>query len=286
MAMAKFSNKTRKMVAVVSAVDAIAFVLVVWLFLRDNFLVFSTEIVLTAILIAIIPYSIIDFLHQSWLNKIEDQMPMLVKGISESQETGLTFMQAFEKVVDEKMVRPPLGTEVKKLTDQMSWGLSFEDALQKFKERIDSPVVTRFCALVLEASRSGGQIRKVFSHTSGFMQEMREMEKEAAAQMKPYLIIVYAAFFILIFTAVILLQNFFAPLQNLQNILSPTTIVGLQGFKDFFYRTIIVSALFGGLMAGKIGERRIAGGLKHAIVMLLAGYAVFFVLAPPNWMVY
>jgi flagellar protein FlaJ len=283
--MKKFSKKTRQMVAGVSVAIAFVSILAVALLRPNDFSVFLNEIALVAILVAITPYAIIDYFHQSWMNKIEDQMPVLVKGISESQETGLTFMKAFEKVVDDKMVRPPLADEVEKLTFQMSWGLSFEDALKKFKERIDSPMVNRFCALVLEASRSGGQIRKVFAATSGFMEEMREMDKETSSQMRPYLIIVYSAFFVLIFTAVILLQAFFAPLQGLKNVLSPSTIVGVQQFKDFFYRTVIVSALFGGLMAGKIGERRVAGGLKHAIIMLMAGYVIFFIFAPPNWMV-
>jgi flagellar protein FlaJ len=285
MMMRKFSKKTRQAVAGVSAAVALGLVLVAALLLPEDFMIFLNEIILAAILIAITPYAIVDYFHQGWVNKIEDQMPVLVKGISESQETGLTFMKAFEKVVDEKMVRAPLADEVKKLVFQMSWGLSFEDALRKFKERIGSPVVTRFCALVLEASRSGGQIRKVFSATSGFMEEMREMDKETSSQMRPYIVIVYAAFFVLIFTAVILLQNFFAPLEGLQNILSPATIVGLQAFREFFYRTLIVSALFGGLMAGKIGERRVAGGLKHAVIMLVVGYVIFFVFSPPNWMV-
>ena len=279
------SKKTRQIVAGFSAVAALVFVLSVALLWPDDFFVFVNEIVLVAILIAVVPYAIVDYLHQRWLNKIEDQMPVLVKGISESQETGLTFTKAFEKVLDDKMVRAPLANEVEKLVFQMSWGLSFEDALRKFKERIDSAVVTRFCALVLEASRSGGQIRKVFTATSGFMEEMREMDKETSSQMKPYIIIVYSAFFVLIFTAVILLQNFFAPLEGLKNVLSPTTIVGMQAFREFFYRTLIVSALFGGLMAGKIGERRVVGGLKHAIIMLVVGYVIFFVFSPPNWMV-
>jgi flagellar protein FlaJ len=283
--MRKFSKKARQMVAGVSIAAALVFVLAIVLLRQGDFLIFVNEIALVAILIAITPYAIVDYFHQRWMNKIEDQMPVLVKGISESQETGLTFMKAFEKVVDDRMVRAPLADEVKKLTFQMSWGLSFEDALGKFKERIGSPVVTRFCALVLEASRSGGQIRKVFSATSGFMEEMREMDKETSSQMRPYIIIVYSAFFVLIFTAVILLQNFFAPLQGLKNVLSPTTIMGMQAFRDFFYRTLIVSALFGGLMAGKIGERRVVGGLKHAIIMLVVGYVIFFVFSPPNWMV-
>lgn len=283
--MRRFSKKARKIVAGVSVAAALVFVLAFALLLQDRGVNFVNEIFLVALLIAIIPTAIVDYLHQRWMDKIEDQLPTLVKGISESQETGLTFMKAFEKVVEDKMVRPPLADEVKKLTVQMSWGMSFEDALAKFKERIGSPAVTRFCALVLEASRSGGQIRKVFTATSGFMQEMREVDKETSSQMRPYLIIIYSAFLVLIVTSVILLRAFFAPLEGYTNILSPVTIVGVRQFTDFFYRTVIVSALFGGLMAGKIGERRVAGGLKHAIIMLVVGYMIFFIFVPPNWMV-
>ena len=37
-------------------------------------------------------------------------------------------------------------------------------------------------------------------------------------------------------------------------------------------------------MSGKIGERRTLGGLKHAIVQLVAGYIIFFFSIPPNWL--
>ncbi len=63
-----------------------------------------------------------------------------------------------------------------------------------------------------------------------------------------------------------------------------TVISGVGGFKDFFYQDMLVSGLTGGLMAGKIGERRVAGGMKHAILLVLLGYIIFFVGIPPNWM--
>jgi hypothetical protein len=47
---------------------------------------------------------------------------------------------------------------------------------------------------------------------------------------------------------------------------------------------MLVSGLTGGLMAGKIGERRVAGGMKHSILLVVIGFAIFFVGIPPNWM--
>jgi flagellar protein FlaJ len=282
----KITKKAMKRSAIFSFAIAIAFIAVIFFFLGTNqFTKFINEIFLVAILITITPPAISHMFYQRWMNAIEDQMPVLVRGIAESQETGITFIAAFEKVVENKMIRPPLADEIKKLTNQMSWGLTFEQALEKFKERVGSPLVNRFCALVLEASHSGGHIRKVFTATSGFMEEMREMDKDTSSQMKPYLLVIYVAFYIFLATSIILLGSFFAPLEGLQNLISQTTLVGLRQFNEFYYRTMIVSALLGGLMAGKIGERRVAGGLKHSIVMMVSGYIIFFFMIPPTWMV-
>ena len=82
-----------------------------------------------------------------------------------------------------------------------------------------------------------------------------------------------------------LVQSFFAPIEGSKQILTDVPIVGVQVYSDFFYRNMLVSALTGGLMAGKLGERRTTGGLKHGILMSVVGYCMFFVLIPPNWMV-
>lgn len=282
--MRKVSKRTRVLVPVVSLVSAFVFVIVLLLFWSSQVMVFANEIFLAVLLMVAVPSAIVDYVHSRWMRAIEDQMPVLVRGISEVQETGLTFIKAFEKVVEDRMVKAPLSDEVKKFIVHMSWGLSFEDALERFKERVESPVVNRFCALVLETNRSGGQVRKVFTATAGFMEEMREMERETTSQMRPYLVIIYASFFVFLFTSVILLRSFFIPLEGYGDLLSSTSVVGTGEYNNFFYRTMIVSSFMGGLMAGKIGERRTLGGLKHAIVQVVIGYVVFFVTIPPNWM--
>ncbi len=158
--MRQISKKTRQLIAVVSVVMVLLIVAVIAIADTNALTVYANEIFLISVLIIIIPSAILDYENQSWVSAIEDQMPLLVRGVSESQETGLTLVKALEKVVDNKMIGHPLSDEVKKLTLQMAWGTSFEEALTRFKERINSPVVNRFCALVLEASRSGGTIKK------------------------------------------------------------------------------------------------------------------------------
>lgn len=281
--MRKISLKTRKIVAAASVV-AVLFTVVLLFIVWPDTVVYANELFFFSILAVIVPSAILDYENQRWLEAIEDQMPLLVRGVAESQETGLTLVKALEKVVDNRMVGRPLADEVRKITVQMSWGTSFEDALTNFRNNIRSPIVNRFCALVLEASRSGGTIKKVFTATSGFMEEMKEIDKETSAQMKPYVIIVYAAFAVFVVTSVLLVQSFFAPMQGAPQINSQVSVGSISGFKDFFYRDMLVSAVTGGLMAGKLGERRVAGGLKHAIILSVVGYVLFFFTIAPNWM--
>ena len=282
--MRQISKKTRQF-AVVASLLLIFIDVIILAIIDPNILTtYANEIFLIALLIILVPSAILDYENQRWISAIEDQMPLLVRGVSESQETGLTLVKALEKVVDDKMIGHPLSDEVKKLTLQMAWGASFETALTNFKERINSPIVNRFCALVLEASRSGGTIKKVFAATSGFMEEMKDMDKETSAQMKPYIVVIYAAFAVFIVVAVLLVRSFFAPVQGAPQIMGQGAVGSISGLKDFFYKDMLVSGVTGGLMAGKLGERRITGGLKHAIILTVVGYAIFFIAIPPVWM--
>jgi flagellar protein FlaJ len=281
--MRQISKKKRQITVAVSMMLVLIGVAILAITDPTALTVYANEIFLVAVLVIIVPSAILDYENQSWISAIEDQMPLLVRGVSESQETGLTLVKALEKVVDNKMIGHPLSDEVKKLTIQMSWGTSFEQALTNFKERINSPIVNRFCALVLEASRSGGTIKKVFTATSGFMEEMNDMDKETSAQMKPYIIIIYAAFGVFIVTALLLVRSFLAPMQGAPQIMSQVSVGSTGGLKNFFYEDMLVSAVTGGLMAGKLGERRVAGGLKHAIILSIVGYMIFFFAIPPSW---
>ena len=282
--MGKVLSKTKKLALALSFITVIVLITVIGAISFSSLVTYFNEIFLASILIVLVPSTILDFRHQRWISAIEDQMPLLVRGVAESQETGMTLIKAFEKVVDNKMVSGPLAKEVKQLVIQMSWGTSFEDALENFKKSINSSIVNRFCLLVLEASRSGGTIKKVFTATSGFMEEMKEIDRDTSAQMKPYIVVIYAAFAVFIVTAILLVRSFFAPLEGSQDVISTLAPGGgTSNFRDFFYQNMIVSALTGGLMAGKIGERRVASGMKHSILLLVVGYLIFVVAIPPSW---
>jgi flagellar protein FlaJ len=276
-------KKTKKIVASASLGSALLFLILI--FFTDNSykLIYINEIFLTAILIGIIPISIVDFLHQRWLNAIEEQMPNFVRGLSESQNIGVTIIESLEYVVNNNLIQDPLHTEIESIITRISWGQNFEESLLEFMERVDTPRINRFIVLLLEINRTGGKVQEAFLIQSEFMEDTSAMDQEARSQMTPYMVIIYVAFFVFIITSIILLNSFFKPLEELSQTIDMGVMVSVSHFTDFFYQTMLVSALMSGLMTGKISELRVIGGLKHSIVLIIFGYIIFFFTIQPNW---
>lgn len=156
------------------------------------------------------------------------------------------------------------------MVTQMSWGMSFEKALQSFGERVGTALVGNAVPLVIEASRSGGRVEKVFAPTGKFIQSTLTMEKERRTQTRPYVAIVYVAFFVFLFTIIMLFKTLFVQATEIPTLGS--SILTPQEARRFFFHISVIQALFGGLVAGKMGEGTVSAGLKHSVILLASGY--------------
>lgn len=246
----------------------LALVVVVTAFIRLRGLTLFDEYILLAIVVAVFPSAVLDYVDYSWRRSIDEHLPDLFRQIVQAESTGMTLPQAVEEA--SKRRYGPLTAELKRLVAHMSWGSSFEKALQSFGERVSTSLVMRSIPIVIEASRSGGQIEKVFQPLERFVQSTLTAEKERQAQIRPYIAIVYVSFFVFLFTVIMLFKTFFlqmAELPALQSAMMSTT----EARTLFFYMSV-VQALFGGLVAGKMGEGTVSAGLKHSVILLSAGY--------------
>jgi flagellar protein FlaJ len=252
--MPKIVKKIRKIAALASLAGAVAIILVgVFLFVDQ-----LNTFLFIGLLVAFVPTAVLDQINQTWQNAVNDKLPQLVRDLSEAQETGQTLVKALDQASQIKY--GPLSEEVKKISIQMSWGSSFDKALNTFAKHIDTLTARRFCILVIEAMRTGGRIRKVFSMTAESMEETLQLHKERVSQMRPYIIIIYAAFFVFLMT------GFMTPLGT------------GEMFTTFFYHMMMIQSVLGGIVAGKIGNGRIISGLKHAIIMMVVGYLAYEII--------
>jgi len=226
------------------------------------------EYILLAIVIAVFPAAVLDYVDYRWRRSIDEHLPDLFRTIVQAESTGMTLPQAIEEA--SKRRYGPLTAELKRMVAHMSWGSSFEKALQSFGARVSTTLVRRSVPIVIEASYSGGKIEKVFEPLGKFVQSSLTAEKERQAQIRPYIAIVYVSFFVFLFTVIMLFKTFFLQMTELPalqaTLLSPTEA------RTLFFHMSVIQALFSGLVAGKMGEGTVSAGLKHSVILLVAGY--------------
>jgi flagellar protein FlaJ len=264
--MPKIENRTKKIVIAVSVVVAVAIVL--FGYFTVGFTVALDDFVFFALLAVISPIALMNYVDYRWRKAVDEHLPDLFRSIVQAQEIGMTLPKALEEAAERDY--GPLTPELKKMTVQISWGASFEEALLAFGRRVGTVLTQRTVPMIIEASRSGGRVEKVFDPMGKFVQTTILLEKERKTQTRPYIAIIYVALFVFLFTIVMLFKTFFVNVEGTALLSIPTS--SPADLKRIFLHLTLVQGFFSGLVAGKMGEGSVSAGLKHSLIMMLLGY--------------
>jgi flagellar protein FlaJ len=226
------------------------------------------DFVFFAIVVFVFPSAMLNYVDYKWKKAVDEHLPDLFRSIVQAQETGMTLPQAIEEA--SKRDYGPLTEELKKMASQISWGMSFEESLLSLGKRVNTVLMQRTVPMIIEASRSGGRVEKVFDPMGKFIQTTLLLDKERRTQTRPYIAIIYVAFFVFLFTIVLLFKSFFANMQGLSVL--ATAAMPQSTLERIFFHMTSIQAFFGGLVAGKMGDGTIRAGLKHSLVLMLCGY--------------
>ena len=264
--MPKIEKRVKKFAIAVSVAIALGIVLFGYLTVGvsaalDDFVFFS-------LLIVISPITLLNYIDYRWRKAVDEHLPDLFRSIVQAQETGMTLPKALEEAA--KRDYGPLTSELKKMTVQISWGSNFEEALLAFGRRVGTVLTQRTVPMIIEASRSGGHVEKVFDPMGKFIQTTLLLENERKTQTKPYIAIIYVALFVFLFTIVLLFKTFFTSAEGVP-LLAPSSTSPTDLQRTFLHLTLI-QGFFGGLVAGKMGEGSMSAGLKHSLIMMLFGF--------------
>lgn len=265
--MPKVEKNVKKAAWAASASLAAAIVLVAY-FLFGTTSTFD-ESIFFAVIVAISPSAILSYIDYRWRKAVDERLPDLFRSMVQAQEAGMTLQQALEEA--SKRDYGPLTAELKKITAQISWGMSFEEALLAMGKRVNTVLVQRTVPMIIEASRSGGHVEKVFDPMGKFIQTTLLLDKERKTQTRPYIAIIYVAFFVFLFTIILLFKSFFVSVEGLPILGTP--VMSPMGIQRIFFHMTSIQAFFGGLVAGKMGDGTVNAGLKHSLVLMFCGYA-------------
>ncbi|PTD93637.1 secretion system protein [archaeon SCG-AAA382B04] len=249
-------------------------------FVPQNFWLID-DIILFSILIVITPPGILTYVRNRKIKKIESEFPDFLRDVAESNSSGMTLTKAVQTAAQGSY--GPLTPQITKMNDQISWGISFNEALKRFSNRIKTPLIKRAVSLITEAERAGGDVTEILNAASTDAREIKKLESERKANMAMYVVIIYVSFFV--FLAVILiLYNSFIPVMARASSASAGGATGglIAGdfnpelYKRVFFHASTIQGFASGLVAGKMGEGRLDAGLKHSFVLSIISYLIFF----------
>ena len=242
-------------------------------------LIFQTDqLLFISLILAIFPPALVDYLDARWKMSVDKNIPEFLRELAEAGRTGVTLTRAIDLASKRKY--GPLSTQLERVTVKLSWGGNLEEALNEFAKRVDTRLAKRTAVLITEINRSGGEIKDVLEIVSKHAGELESIEEERRSQLKMYVAIIYVAFFVFLFIDFLLLKTFFAKIASLKEMTGAAgglfAIGDIESIQRMMFHMCIIEGMFGGLVAGKMGEDALGAGLKHSVVLMSAGFLTFF----------
>jgi len=246
----------------------------------ETFISVIDDHIVIALLIVLVPYAIF---YEIWARKIlgiQELIPDFLERMAGINQVGLTIAQAISIMINTNLGL--IGYEIRRIKRDMDWGANFTEALVRFEERVRAPSIARTVTLITKASEMSGHIGEVLSIAAIDAKMTEMLKKERLAEMFIYTAIVYLSFFVFLFVVGVLTTQFLPVLANISTQGLPSTgalsgigSIPIATFGRLLYHACLVQAFFSGLIAGQMGESSLAGGVKHACVLLVISLVAF-----------
>jgi len=171
-----------------------------------------------------------------------------------------------------------LTKHIKKLANQVYFGINLEQAFSTFAKETRSKVIARAVMLISEAQKAGGRIESIVQSVSSSVNQIQDLEKERKSSVYNLIIQGYIIFFVFIIIMLVL-EYAILPLatefseNRPDTALAPGTKASSSGamtkeqFSTPLFVLLIVQALFAGLVIGKVSEGSVLSGIKHSFLL-------------------
>jgi len=244
--------------------------------------------VIFGVLAMIVPLTMLQVKESQRKDSIDRNLPLFLLALSSAVQSGANLIRAIETTAERNM--GSLTPELKNLRANLSWGMPVEDSFQNFANRTGTKTARRVTVLLEMALKIGGDIRTNLEMIQKHVTELQNLEKERKSSLAPYTYTIYISFAVFLGIAVILSSQFFSQFEEVQQLLSkaPGTNggaffssikdVNFSALNQILFNMSIIEAVFGGLVAGKIGAGTYVAGVKHIIVMIVMAIVAFMLV--------
>jgi flagellar protein FlaJ len=250
-----------------------------------------TDFFAFALLAALGPYGFYVHRRHSQIKRLEERFPDFLRDIAASRKAGLTLTSAVSNA--SRGDYGALSPEIRRMADQLSWDVPFEECLAQFAKRVRTPLIQRSVSLIIEASRSGGNVTDVVLAAAADAREIKNLETERRTTMGLYTMVIYITFFVFLAVVAVLYATFIPEIVKSGTSIAKSggakfaglTIGNLtmESYRVFYFLAAVMQGLGNGFVAGTMGSGRVVDGMRHSFAMVAIAYVTFtFVIGTPG----
>ena len=224
-------------------------------------------------------YGFYEMVRLRRISKIDTIFPDFVRDLAESRRAGMTFTKAI--LFASKGNYGILTSEIQKISQQVSWGSSVTDALFAFSERVQTKSIRRTISLIIEASKSGGNVADVLDVAARDAREIKMLEADRKTDMASYVVVVYVGMFVFLAILLILCTSFIPAMvggegaAGMQGVMGGGNFASLGEITTTFFYACIVQAFGSGLVAGVFEDGTFTASVKHIFIMVFMSWFAF-----------
>ena len=128
------------------------------------------------LVLAALPYFWVKITRNKRLHTFEEQFPEAVELIARALRAGHAFTTGLGMAADE--IKPPVGTEFKRVYDEQNFGMSLVTALRGMALRVPVLDARFFVTAVLTQRESGGNLSEVLDNLATVMRERFKVKRQ------------------------------------------------------------------------------------------------------------
>lgn len=287
------------------------FLLAIGIFSLDTGVI-GNAVILSTFIVAV-PQFLIRYERFKTLREMEEKFPLFLRDMIESIRSGMPFHQAV--VISSDVDYGKLSREIKKMSNQISWGIPFDRVIDQFADRSkDSRRLSLALRTIKESYASGGDVVSALESVADTAIVLDEADKEKRSLLNQYVILMYGIS--LLFLGVVAgINKLMVPIFQVTSTTGPgmggseqmgiinpcenpygfggaicggfQTVCGVFNidplgiscyYTSLFFFMSIVQSICSGLVAGQISENSILAGVKHSIIMTAITFGAFNIL--------
>lgn len=220
------------------------------------------------------PYLIMSLYEIKSVESKMQVVPRFFRDIVDNVESGMDLISSIKATVTNEY--GVLNMDVKKLVNQLSWGVPFEKAILRFAENVGEPGLKRDLLLTIEARKVGGHVEKILRELSLKIQNDNLTKKERKSSLASNTFTGYISFIVFIFVIIIIYNSLFV---NMATVTGTGSGTGVSTASSIFLSLLILLsyelAILSGFLFGMMQENSIIAGAPHVVALVISVFIAF-----------